>query len=130
VTADQMAAAQARIDCTTPGEWVDRLRGISMTDRGGQPFDMFVGDEGDVDFICNAREDLTLALAALRRVRALLADSPVGYSLDVRDALDGAESDDECGRCAHIRAKHRSGWCNGDPVHHCFCPEFYAARPT
>lgn len=78
--------------------------------------------------------DLRLALAEIDRLRAmesrvrdLLADSPEGYALDVRDALDGVGPDDACDRCAHIRSKHRSGWCNGDPWYNCACPRFCPA---
>ncbi|GAC1394037.1 MAG: hypothetical protein NVSMB31_14010 [Vulcanimicrobiaceae bacterium] len=97
MTEEQMAAAQARLDAITPGEWKDDGYRVYVGDKvTGEGHDYIIHHyviadmkhtdepkdwpahsvDSNREFIVHAPNDLRAALAALRRVRQELRDAP------------------------------------------------------
>jgi hypothetical protein len=109
---ERLAELKAIVADATPGPWVSLFRAVRITPQFGPPFEMFVGDENDADFIVAARESLPELLAEIDRLRAIMArvrrlcqraipaDSFTAAAVDaskVLAALDGAVWD-RCSR--------------------------------
>jgi hypothetical protein len=100
VSPERLAELKAIIADATPGPWVSLFRAVRITPRHGPPFDMFVGDEDDADFIVAASEEFGNCLAEIARlqrievcVKSIAQNVHGALREDLDDALRGMAAD-------------------------------------
>jgi hypothetical protein len=69
MTTERLAELSAIAAGATPGPWISLFRAVRIP-QAGEPFDMFVGDEDDADFIVAAREAVPELIAEIERLQA------------------------------------------------------------
>jgi hypothetical protein len=84
MTEDQLREIESRCNAATPGPWIasienrDHTSGESVISRGerGQEEDLYLhgGTVEDYDFVANARQDIPILIAEVRRLASLLRE--------------------------------------------------------